>query len=151
MSAASELIPSGMPDPDLVRKAEAFILTLPQVDLQTRHEIHAGVSTRAIFVPAGTHVTGAQTNLDNTCIVFGDITVTTDEGPKRLTGFHVIKAKAGAKRYGVAHADTWWITVHHTTLTDQKAVENEMTIEADMLQTRRDGIVYQGATKWLSD
>lgn len=140
-----------MPPSKLVRQAEAFLLSLPQVDLQTVHEIHAGVSTRAIFVPAGTHVTGAETCLDNTCIVLGDITVTTDDGSRRLAGFHVIKAKAGSKRYGVAHADTWWVTVHHTKLTDQKAVENEMTAEADMLQTRREGIVYQEVKTWLLD
>ena len=42
-----------------------------------------------------------------------------------------------AKRAGIAHADTWWITCHHTELTDVTAIEDEMTPEADTLQTRR--------------
>ena len=140
------LIKTGMPHPDVVRQAEAFLLTLPQIDLKTQREVFAGVSTRAIFVPAGTHVTGAQTNLDNTCIVLGDITVTTDDGPRRLTGFHIIKAKAGAKRYGVAHADTWWITVHHTALTNVEEVEREMTDEAARLQTSIARLASERAT-----
>lgn len=134
---------AGMPDVDVVRRAEAFLLTQPQVDLATQHLVHGGVSVRTILVPAGCHVTGALTNIANVCIVNGDITVTTDAGPQRLTGFHVLPANAGAKRYGVAHADTWWTTVHHTELTDIAAIEDEMTNEAGMLQTRRAGIEYR--------
>lgn len=126
-----------MPSPEAVRQAEAYLATLPQVDLQTQHIVHGKVSARWILIPAGCHLTGAQTNLDNVCVCVGDITVTTDEGPKRLTGFHVLPAKAGAKRYGVAHADTYWLTVHHTEHTDIRAVEDEMTDEAHLLQTRR--------------
>ena len=139
----SDVALAGMPDADVVRKAEAYLLTLPQVDLGTQHLVHGGVSVRTIFIPAGGHVTGAQTNLANVCIVHGDITVTTDGGPQRLTGFHVLPANPGSKRYGVAHAGTWWTTVHHTELTDIAAIENEMTDEAAMLQTRRAGIEYQ--------
>jgi len=133
----SNICVSGMPDPATVRAAEAHLLTLPQIDLKTQHVVHGKVSVRTILVPAGGHVTGAQTNIDNVCIVHGDITVTTDAGPQRLTGFHVIPAAAGSKRYGVAHQDTWWTTVHHTELTDIHAIEDEMTSESAMLQTRR--------------
>lgn len=133
----------GMPELETVRIAEAYLLTLPQHDLGTRHIVHGGCSVRTIFIPAGGHVTGAQTNLENVCIVHGDITVTTDGGPQRLIGFHVLPANAGSKRYGVAHRDTWWTTVHRTELTDIAAIEDEMTPEAGMLQTRRVGIEYQ--------
>lgn len=126
-----------MPSPETVRAAEAFLLTLPQIDLRTQQVVHGQVCMRAILIPAGTHLTGAQTNCDNICAVVGDITVTTDEGPRRLVGFHLLPAKAGAKRYGVAHANTLWLTAHHTTLTDPAAVEAEMTDEAHMLQSRR--------------
>ena len=136
------LLAPGMPSPDAVRRAEAFLLTLPQLDIQTQHIVHGRVSVRTIFIPAGGHITGAQTNLANVCIVSGDITVTTDEGPQRLTGFHILPANPGAKRYGVAHADTWWTTVHHTDLTDITAIEDEMTDESALLQTRREGITY---------
>lgn len=136
---------SGMPNVEFVRRAEAFLLALPQIDLGTQHLVHGGVSVRTILVPAGCHVTGALTNIANVCIVHGDITVTTDAGPQRLTGFHVLPANAGSKRYGVAHKDTWWTTVHHTDLTDIAAIEDEMTNEAEMLQTRRAGIEYRSA------
>lgn len=132
-----------MPTPEKVRQMEAHLLTLPQVDLSTSHVVHGGMCARTIFIPAGTILTGAQTNIENVCILSGDITVTTDDGPKRLTGFHVIPAGAGFKRAGVAHADTYWTTVWPTALTDVEAIEDEMTSEADKLQTRREGITYE--------
>jgi hypothetical protein len=95
-------------------------------------------STSARCADPGRHVlTGCQTNLDNVCIVLGDITVTTDDGPARLTGFHMLPANRGTKRVGHAHADTWWVTVHHTTLTDQRDIEDEMTDESAELNSRR--------------
>lgn len=126
----------GMPSPDTVREMERALLTLPQVDLSTQHIVHGGLSARTILIPAGTMLTGAQTNCANVCVIHGDITVTTDEGPKHLVGFHVLPANAGAKRAGIAHADTWWTTLHRTDLTDITEIEREMTDEHEMLQTR---------------
>lgn len=118
------------------------MLDAPQVDLQTQQLIHGGVSVRTVFIPAGIVVTGALTNLDNICIVCGDITATTDAGPERLTGFNVIPAGKGFKRAVYAHTDTFWTTLHRTDKTDQQGVEDEMTSEAAMLQTRRPGITF---------
>lgn len=133
---------SAMPRPEQVRALEAEMLSLPQIDLQTEHLIHGGVSVRTVFIPAGAVVTGALTNLDNICIVCGDITATTDDGPERLTGFNVIPAGKGFKRAVYAHSDTFWTTVHRTDKTTREEVEDEMTDEAAMLQTRRNGITY---------
>lgn len=126
----------GMPTPEAVRRMEDLLLQMPQIDLHTEQLVHGGMAARTIFIPAGTVLTGALTNIDNLCVAFGDITVTTDDGPKRLTGFNVIPALAGAKRAGVAHSDTWWVTIHRTDLTDLDAIEEEMTGEAERLQTR---------------
>jgi len=128
---------SRMPDPDTVRVMEQHLLALPQVDLGTSHVVHGGMCARTILIPAGAMLTGALTNADNICIVSGDITVTTDDGPRRLTGFHVLPARAGFKRAGVAHTDTHWTTIWPTALTDIEAIEDEMTSESHLLQTRR--------------
>lgn len=131
------LVPRAVPTPDRVRELEAELMKLPQVQLLTEMFAHGRMACRTIFIPAGVLLTGAETNCDNLCIMSGDITVTTDDGPQRLTGFHVIPARAGAKRVGRANADTWWTTIWHTDLTDCTEIENEMTDEADKLQTRR--------------
>ena len=128
---------SGMPSPDLVRAFESQVKDLPQVDLSTINLIHGRMCARTIFIPAGTVLTGVQTNIDNVCVVSGDITVTTDAGAKRLTGFNVIPAKAGFKRAGIAHADTYWTTIHHTDLDDIKKIEAEMSDESQLLLANR--------------
>lgn len=120
-----------------VKRLEDFLLQFPQVDLGTTHVVHGGMCARTIFVPAGTVLTGAFTTMDYTAIVSGDITVTTDDGERRITGFQAFPVKGGIKRAGFAHADTWWSMVWRTELTDIRAIEDEATPEADRLQTRR--------------
>jgi hypothetical protein len=96
----------GTPSTERVCELEALMANLPQLHLQPAVLTHGQVSARAVLIPAGTLLTGCETNLDNLCIVIGDITVTTDAGPKRLTGFHMLPANRGSKRVGHAHADT---------------------------------------------
>lgn len=128
---------------ELVRQFEAAALTLPQVHITTEHVLHGGMYARTIRIPANTMLTGALTSCDNLCIVSGDITVTTDDGARRLTGFHVLSAKAGAKRAGITHADTCWTTLIPTNVATVTDAENQLTCEADMLQTRRPQIAYE--------
>jgi hypothetical protein len=120
-----------------VRRLEQCILQTPQIDVQTTHVVHGGMCARTILIPKGAVVTGALTNFDNICILHGDITVTTTEGSRRLTGFHVLPAAKGFKRAGYAHEDTHWTTVWPTGLTDITEIENEMTDESALLLTRR--------------
>ena len=125
---------------------ETILLQHPQVDLGTSHVVHGGMCARTVFIPAGTILTGALTNCDNICVVQGDITVTAGDDVKRLTGFNVLPAEKGAKRAGYAHSDTWWTCIWPTQLTDITEIEDEMTSESSMLQTRRAGITYQEQT-----
>lgn len=127
---------SGMPSPERVRELEAEMLKQPQMLLDTSMIAHGRMAARTIFIPAGTLLTGVEINHPNICVVSGDITVTTDKGPQRLTGFHVLPASAGFKRAGMAHADTWWTCLWHTDLTDPVEIENDMSPEAEKLQTR---------------
>ena len=130
---------NGVPSVERVRQFEALLRTFPEVDLGTEMSAHGGVVWRSIFIPAGSALTGCQTKLDNVSVVFGDITVTTDEGPKRVTGFAVIPAKAGFKRAGIAHADTWWVTLHRSDKTTCEEIEAEMVVDPTELQTHRLG------------
>lgn len=116
---------------------EAIRQNFPELILDTRMLVHGKICARTIFIPKNTVLVGVETNKDNICVLFGDISVFTETGTKRLTGFHVLPAFAGFKRSGYAHADTWWTTLHHTILTDEVKIEEEMTNDAASLQTRR--------------
>lgn len=130
---------------DKLAQLERLILAVPQVDLRTRHEVSGGVYARTIYIPAGTVLTGATHKKDHINIVVGDITVSTDDGMKRITGHHVLPTKAGMKRGGFAHADTVWTTVCHTELTDIAAIEDELVVESDQLQTRTMALAMDAA------
>ena len=73
---------SKMPDADSVRRMEAHLLKLPQIDLSTSHVVHGGMCARTI-------------------------------------------------------------TIWPTELVDIDEIEDEMTDESAMLQTRREGIEYE--------
>jgi len=120
-----------------VELLEAALLSIPQVDLKTSHVLSGKVYARTIQIPAGTVLTGATHKKDHVNVVYGDITVTTDDGPKRFTGYHVLPTMAGSKRAGFAHADTCWTTICHTELTDIEEIEDELVEESASLQTRQ--------------
>ncbi len=128
-----------------VERLEDAILALPQVDLLTEHVFSGGLYARTITIPAGTALTGAAHKTDHLNICVGDIEVLTDDGPKRLTGLHVLATKAGMKRAGYAHADTRWTTVcmtSYTSLADLAAIEAELVEEPERLQTRTQSISH---------
>ena len=125
------------PSQDEIRYFQSELLKLPQVEIETTNLIHAGMYARTIMIPAGVVLVGAIMNKDSVCISSGDITVTTDDGSVRLTGYHVIPALGGKKRVGLAHQDTYWTSVFKSNASTVDEAEIEMTIEHEKLQTRR--------------
>jgi hypothetical protein len=134
-----------------IRQFEQRLLAMPQVDMETASLIHGEMYARTIFIPANTVLTGTLTNLDNICIVSGDISVTTDDGMRRLIGYHVLPANKGYKRVGYAHRDTYWTTIIHTKAEVVEVAEDEMTSESHLLQSRRIGIEFDWESKARSD
>ena len=108
-----------------------------QVVFETRHYLNGGVYGRELFIPAGSWLVGAEHAQDTLNVVIGDITVTTDTGVRRITGYQTLPSAAGTKRAGFAHADTFWITFARTDETDLEAIEDGLTPESDKLQTRQ--------------
>ena len=117
---------------------EAHLKTLPQVDLNTTHTLSGGMYARTIRIPAGAALTGATHKFDHLDVMQGDISFTLIDGTvKRLTGHHVLATKAGAKRAGYAHSETLWTTICSTQLDDIQAIEKELVVESEELQTRQ--------------
>lgn len=96
---------------DSIMALEDQLKEMPQIEIPVIHRYSGGIYTREITIPAGVMLTG-KIYLDDhfDVMVHGDITVTSDEGRKRLTGFNIFKGKKGKKRAGYAHADTRWLT-----------------------------------------
>lgn len=144
---AAQDVLGGMPTPEKVAALEQQLLQMPQARLATTHVVHGGMYARTIYIPAGTILTGALLAHDNICVVMGDIIVTTDQGLRHIVGHNILPARKGFKRAGIAISGTWWTTILATELQDIQEIEDWMTAEAPMLQTRRDGIEYDQAQK----
>ena len=104
---------------DLIMAAETIMRQRPQVVIEPTHVFAQGLYSRSILIPKGVRLTGKVHKQDDLQImVYGDISVLTEDGFKRLTGHHVFRSRAGVKQIGVAHEDTLWVTVHATDETD---------------------------------
>lgn len=132
---------------DLVREAETKALELPQIELPTRHSLHAGMYARTIRIPAGVAITGALIKIPTILIVSGHCEVFTGGETVELRGYHVLQAGAHRKQVFMAHEDTDLTMLFPTKATTVEQAENEFTDEADMLQTRRPDM--QGVAKCL--
>jgi hypothetical protein len=131
------------PTREQIERLEAYMLTLGaevgEVELPTWHHFADGLVARSILIKAGTLLTGAVHKTEHLNIASGDITVWTEAGMKRLTGFAVMASQPGAKRVGLAHADTHWTTVHTNpdNCRDITTLEDRLLDDASMLQSRR--------------
>ena len=94
-----------------IEALESEWLKLPQVDIPVVHRFSGGIYAREIIIPEDTLLTGKIYKDDHfDVMVYGDITVTSDDGKKRLTGFNIFQGKRGKKRAGYTHSETKWIT-----------------------------------------
>lgn len=112
------------------------------------HHFAAGLYARAMFIPAGGLLTGKMHASEHLCIVAaGDITVWTEGASDklRLTAPCVLVSAPGAKRVGLAHADTTFITVHATDETDPAKLEALLTLPEPALTAAEAERIAEGA------
>lgn len=137
------------PTREKILALEAFLLTLPQAEIPLRHYFAAGLYGRAITMPCGALIVGKLHKREHLCIVAsGDVSVLTEDGPKRLKAGEVFASYPGTKRVLYAHQETVWVTVHAT---DERDVEQ---LEKDLIAvsyTEIDGtLMSEGDTPCLS-
>jgi hypothetical protein len=122
-----------------VRELERQLLACEQVPIRTHHQIHGGIYTRTICIPAGVAMTGALLKVPTTLVISGDLTVYTGHDEMRVTGYAVIPGSAGRKQAVYAHADTWVSMSFPTQAMSVEEAENEFTDETDLLFSRNEG------------
>ena len=126
---------------DKVRGLDAIVSKMPQVSIPTAHQIHGGVYTRTITLPAGVLLTGALIKIATTLIVFGKIIVYIGEEATELAGCHVLAASANRKQAFLALEDTRMTMLFATSAKTVEEAENEFTGEAHLLFSRASGAI----------
>jgi quercetin dioxygenase-like cupin family protein len=92
-----------------------------------KHNFAEGVYVREIFIPKGSLIVGKiHKHSHPNFLMKGEVSVLTEEGPKRLKAPLSMISPAGTKRVVYAHEDTVWITVHVTKKTNLKKIEKDI-------------------------
>lgn len=118
-----------VPREDILLVQEA-VQHLPEVDIPVTHYIFPGGYARQGIVKKNTILVGRIHNYAHINVMsYGDITVLTEGGIRRLQGCHTIISGPGMKRVFFAHEDTMWITIVPTSETDLDAMESVLTSE----------------------
>jgi hypothetical protein len=139
---APAILPS-IPTREQIDRLEGELLAAERagagVAIPTWHHFADGLVARTIFIEAGTALTGAPHKAEHMNVCYGDIEVWTEQGMKRLTGYHVIPSLPGTKRVGLTFADTWWTTVHlnPSNERDIAKLEDALVEAPESLQRRR--------------
>lgn len=91
------------------------------------HEFADGIYKRTIYSPAGTLVVGMIHRHAHFCVITkGDVSVLTEDGPKRVQAPYMFRSPAGSKRMVYHHTDTEWTTFHATNETDIERIEQQI-------------------------
>lgn len=123
---------------DNVRRLEAEVLKLPQVDLAYDHVLHGGMYARSTMLPAGMVLTSVPIKIATILIVQGEgLIYVGSERPLHVSGYTVLPASAGRKSAIYAQSDLWMTMLCPTEAQTVAEVEAELTDEADRLASRR--------------
>lgn len=108
-----------------IRRLEAGMLDLPQVDCPVRHYFAPGLYAREIFIPKGTVLTGAVHKTENLAVLSqGKLRLVTDTGTVDICAPHTLTVLPGQKNAAYALEDSVWTNFFPTTETDpDKLVE----------------------------
>ena len=84
---------------------------LAPANMPVRHLFSGNIYARELFIPKGTVLTGRMYLVDHIdMMVYGDLTISSEDGTKRVSGYCVLPSVKGKKRAAYAHEDTLWIT-----------------------------------------
>ena len=125
-----EVIPR-VPSLEQIRRLQSEMAKLPQLELPTEHHFANGMYCRKLFRPAGTLIVGKVHKHEHLFILaYGELTIWTETGMRRIGAGTVIESKPGTKRVTLAHEDSLAMTIHRTEFTDLDQIEAEI-IEAE--------------------
>lgn len=113
---------------EIQREMFAFVdrSGLPVQPTAVRHHFADGLYCREYPMPAGQLAVTKTHGKQHFITLCGDCTIWSEDGQKRMVGFHMMRTEPGTKRVILAHADTLFVTFHATDKTDLESIEAEL-------------------------
>lgn len=120
-----------IPSRQKILDVEKMITALPEAMVgdcfPLKHSFAKGTYVREIAIPKGMVVVSKIHKHSHPVFVLkGEISIYTEEGVKRIKAPCSFISPAGAKRVGITHEDTVWVTVHSTNETNLERIEEEL-------------------------
>lgn len=113
--------------PERIESLESIILKLPQVDIPVHHLFSPGVYIREGVMPKGVFVIGHCHKTEHFNLALkGRASVMMDGEVHHITAPAIIKSGPGVRKIFYVHEDLQWATVHATTETDVKKLEEDL-------------------------
>ncbi len=107
---------------------EEKMLEMRQVELRVEHYYSPGVYARELHIPAGILLTGRVHKYENMNILSqGEMSVSTEDGMKRIKAPCTVVSPPGTKRIALAHTDCVWTTILGTHETDPDVIDAHFT------------------------
>lgn len=122
-----------------IEALEREMIRLPQAQIPVTHHFSKGIYAREIRIPKGTLLTGMLHKDEHLNIVSsGDMTVVTEKGVQRILGPCTMASLPGSKKFGFAHEDTIWTTIHATDETDIEKLEADLRDQRESVKLAAD-------------
>lgn len=118
-------------------EAEAYMLSQPQVDIETLQVLHAGIYSRTVLIPAGVALTGALIKIPTVLTIVGDMFLTAGDKTIEVDRFACFKCPAGRKQIMVAKTDCYVTMAFASDSKNEREAEEEFTDEVDKLMSRK--------------
>ena len=114
------------------RLEQAIRNELPLIDGEVVNHFSHGVYGRELRVPAGSVIVGHIHKFENMNVLLeGEMTVITEDGPKRVGPGFLVVSPPGTKRSAYAHTACRWLTVHGTHETEIDKIEQQFIVHTE--------------------
>lgn len=134
LSTSKLLAPSTLIASQTVLKlADAIQTRLAPCPFVTEHQVHGGIYTRTIRLPAGTVGAAVKYKVPTTLIIEGSCDVWSNGELTHVDGYSVFRGSADRQIAFVTHTDIKMSMMFATTLTDIAEIQKQFTDEHELL------------------
>lgn len=123
---------------ELFRKAIQALNELPQAHLETKHNLHAGVYSRTVFIPKGVMLIGTEMQCSTMLVQYGYGRFSDGSHSKDLKGYVVMEGLPHRQCAFLAYEDTWATMYFATKAKTVEEAEKEFCSDPSTLLSNKE-------------
>lgn len=122
---------------EAIKAWEKRALGHKQCPLQTTHNLHAGIYSRTVRIPAGAVITGALIKIPTVLTIVGSMQISIGSAIYEIDGLTTFDCEPGRKQIMAAKTDCFVTMAFASNAKTVAEAEEEFTDEAEMLLSRK--------------